>query len=103
MFEAPEAKASPSGSQAREAELPKTGPGPDPEDLVDYFRAANDALEEPERIVSSRGVVRWIQRPVPPPTLAGYAAKVRVGRETLWEWKICRERGCVPAPERRIM
>ncbi len=36
--------------------------------------------------MSSRGVVRWIQRPVSPPTLAGYAAKVGVGRETLWAW-----------------
>ena len=91
------------GSQARGAELPNTDPVPDPEDLVDYFQAAHDALEEPERIVSSRGVARWIQRPVPPPTLAGYAAKAGGGRETLWEWKIRRERGRVPAPERRIM
>ncbi len=86
LFESPGAKASLSGSPARAAELPKTGPVPDPADLVDYFQAAHDALEEPERIESSRGGVRWIQRPVPPPTLAGYAAKLGVGRETLWAW-----------------
>ena len=39
-----------------------------------------------QRIESSRGAVRWIQRPIAPPTLAGYAAKLGVGRETLWAW-----------------
>ncbi len=86
LFEASDAKASASGSQAREAALPKTGPVPDPEHLIDYFQTAYAALEEPERIESSCGAVRWIQRPIAPPTLAGYAAKLGVGRETLWAW-----------------
>ncbi len=30
--------------------------------------------------------MKWVQAPVPPPTLAGYAAKVGVRRETLWAW-----------------
>ena len=37
-------------------------------DLVAYFRAAHDAIEEPERVKS--GSVRWIQRPVRSPSLA---------------------------------
>ena len=73
-------------SRARGADLPRTGPIPDPEGLVAYFRAAHDAIEEPERVESPRGGVKWVQAPVPPPTLAGYAAKVGVGSETLWAW-----------------
>ena len=55
-----------------------------PEDVVAYFRAALDAVEEPERVESRRGGVKYVQAPVPPPTLAGYAARVGVRRETLW-------------------
>ena len=55
-------------------------------DIAAYFRPAFDALEEPERVESRRGGVRYVQRPVTFPTLAGYAAKIGVSQETLWEW-----------------
>ena len=57
-----------------------------PEDIVAYFWAPLDAMEEPERIESPQGGVKYVQAPVPPPTLAGYAAKIGVRRETLWAW-----------------
>ena len=43
-------------------------------------------MNEPERIESPQGGVKYVQAPVPPPTLAGYAAKIGVRRETLWAW-----------------
>ncbi len=55
-------------------------------DIAANFRPAFDALEEPERVESRRGGVRYVQRPVTFPTLAGYAAKIGVSQETLWEW-----------------
>jgi len=57
-----------------------------PEDIVAYFRASLDAMEAPERVESPQGGVKYVQAPVPPPTLSGYAAKIGVRRETLWAW-----------------
>ncbi len=65
---------------------PKYRPDHHPEDIVAYFQASLDAIEEPERVESPQGGVKHVQAPVPPPTLAGYAAKIGVCRETLWEW-----------------
>ena len=56
----------------------KYRPDHHPEDIVAYFQAALDAVEEPERVESRRGGVKYVQAPVPPPTLAGYAARVGV-------------------------
>ncbi len=64
----------------------KYRPDHHPEDIVAYFRASLDALEAPERVESRHGGVKYVQAPVRPPTLAGYAAKVGVRRETLWAW-----------------
>ena len=65
---------------------PKYRPDHHPEDIVAYFQASLDAIEEPERVESPQGGVKHVQAPVPPPTLAGYAAKIEVARETLWDW-----------------
>ncbi len=62
----------------------KYRPDHHPRDLVAYFRVPHDKIEEPQRVKS--GGVRWIQPPVRPPTLAGYAAQGGVRRETLWAW-----------------
>ena len=64
----------------------KYRPDHHPEDIVAYFQAALDAVEGPERVESRWGGVKYVQAPVPPPTLAGYAARVGVRRETLWAW-----------------
>ncbi|MCZ6795803.1 MAG: terminase small subunit [Planctomycetota bacterium] len=64
----------------------KYRPDHHPEDVVAYFRQSYDALQEPERVETRGGNVKWVQPPVPPPTLAGYAAKIGVRRETLWAW-----------------
>ena len=65
---------------------PKYRPDFHPDDIVAYFQASLDAIEEPERVESPQGGVKHVQAPVPPPTLAGYAAKIGVARETLWAW-----------------
>ncbi len=65
---------------------PKYRPDFHPDDIVAYFQASLDAIEEPERVESPQGGVKHVQAPVPPPTLAGYAAKIGVARETLWDW-----------------
>ena len=57
-----------------------------PQDIVAYFRASLVALEEPERVEPLHGRVNYVQAPVPPPTLTGYAGKIGVRRETLWAW-----------------
>ena len=64
----------------------KYRPDHHPEDIVVYFRAALDAIDELERVESAHGGVKYVQAPVRPPTLAGYAAKIGVRRETLWAW-----------------
>ena len=64
----------------------KYRPDHHPEDVVAYFRVSLDAMKAPERVVSAQGGVKYVQAPVPPPTLAGYAAKIGVRRETLWAW-----------------
>ena len=64
----------------------KYRPDHHPEDIVAYFRESFDAIEEPERVESAQGGVKYVQAPVRPPTLAGYAAWVGVRRETLWAW-----------------
>ena len=65
---------------------PKYDPEFHPDDIVAYFQEALNAIEAPERVVSTSGIVKYVQAPVPPPTLAGYAAKIDVARETLWDW-----------------
>ncbi len=65
---------------------PKYRPDFHPDDIVAYFQASLNAIQEPERVESPQGGVKHVQAPVPPPTLAGYAAKIEVARETLWDW-----------------
>ena len=40
----------------------------------------------PSGVETRGGHVKWVQAPLPLPTLAGYAAKAGVRRETLWAW-----------------
>ena len=54
-------------------------------ELVAYFRRAWRAVEDLERVATRDGV-RYVQRPVPLPTISGFAASIRVSRETLWRW-----------------
>ena len=37
-------------------------------------------------VESAQGGVKYIQAPVRPPLFAGYAARVGVRRQTLWNW-----------------
>ena len=56
-------------------------------DHAEHFHAERlDALEEAERVRTDKGAVSYVNKPVRPPTLAHFAAKVGVARGTLWEW-----------------
>ncbi len=57
-----------------------------PDDIVAYFRESFDAIEDPKRVESAHGGVKYVQAPVRPPLLAGYAVRVGVTRQTLWNW-----------------
>ncbi len=57
-----------------------------PEDIVAYFRESFDAIEDPKRVESAQGRVKYVQAPVRPPLFAGYAMKIGVRRQTLWNW-----------------
>ncbi len=59
-----------------------------PDGLIDYFREFLEDLEdkEVERVKTKHGDVKYVQAPLSPPLLSGYAVKIGVARETLWEW-----------------
>ncbi len=65
---------------------PKYRPEFHPADIVGYFEAALEQVKEVERVESPQGGVKYVQAPVPPPTLAAYASSIGVSRETLWYW-----------------
>lgn len=64
-----------------------------PFDLIDFFKARLDELEENdiERVINGRGDVSYVQKPVRLPTLSGYAIHAGVIRETLYEWSLLHE------------
>lgn len=60
-----------------------------PKALLDYFSEPFRALEryEAERVEDRHGRVEYVQPPAPQlPTIAGFAAKMELRRETLWAW-----------------
>lgn len=57
-----------------------------PEDIVRYFTERYEQLEDPERYATEHRLT-YVEKPVRPPSLAGYAATIGVGRETLWSWR----------------
>ncbi len=57
-----------------------------PGDILDYFRTAYEAMEDPERY-TSKGVIGWTMKPVRPPSQVGYAARIGIRPETLWAWE----------------
>lgn len=75
-----------------EADAPKRGRGRPSkyqplyaELIVSYFRRAQREVEEVERSQSRDGI-KYTLKPVLPPTLGGFASRIRVSRETLWRW-----------------
>ena len=58
-----------------------------PAGIIAYFKAKLEEIKAPERIEEFHGRVTWVQKPVPPPTLSGYAVEIGVSRQTLWEWR----------------
>lgn len=70
----------------------KSGPTPlydddyHPDDLVTYFRERVEKIAEVERVRTKQRDLKFVQEPIPPPTLAGWAAKVGVSRHTVRDW-----------------
>lgn len=58
-----------------------------PKAVVDYFQARLDEVRDAERVLTERGDVRYVTRPVRPPTWGGFAAHVGVSRECLRAWR----------------
>jgi hypothetical protein len=57
-----------------------------PAGLIAYFRERLEAIKEVERVRTKQRDVKFVQEPVRPPTLAGYAASIGIDRRTLWQW-----------------
>lgn len=57
-----------------------------PRHLVEHFRSVLEELGETERIENERGDVKYVRRPIDPPTLAGFAARNDVSVSTLRDW-----------------
>jgi hypothetical protein len=61
-----------------------------PDAMLAYFRAAAQEMESEggtiERVRTKQGDVRYVRRPVSPPTLSGFAAQVGVSSQTLQKW-----------------
>lgn len=68
------------------AEKPYYDPEVHPDSLVAYFREALNALKEARLVVTEKGQESYLKQPVNPPTLSGYAAKIGVGRRTIYAW-----------------
>lgn len=64
----------------------KFDPDYHPEAMLAYFRRAREDTEEIERVRTKQGDVRYVQRPVRPPTLSGFAAEQGVSSVTLQNW-----------------
>lgn len=56
-----------------------------PQAMIDYFQAALDALEEPERFETDKKLA-YVTKPVRPPTFSGFAAKVGIHTGRLNDW-----------------
>ena len=56
-----------------------------PKDFVRYFRARYDDLKDAERYATEHRLT-YVAKPTRPPTLAGYAAEIHVGRGCMWDW-----------------
>lgn len=59
-----------------------------PKGIVDYFTEAYERIGDAIENMNDRGDLKFVAEPVRPPTLAGYAARIGVARETLWAWAL---------------
>lgn len=57
-----------------------------PGDIVEYFSERYDQLRDPERFETPQRL-EHVTSPIRPPTLAGYSARLYIGRSTLWKWR----------------
>lgn len=57
-----------------------------PQALLDFFQAIKEEVLEVEENMALSGVLQWVQKPVDPPLLSGFAISMAVHRDTLHEW-----------------
>lgn len=65
----------------------KYDPNVHPVGLVAYFRAAYDRLADAKEVVTDKGDVKYVARPLRVPSMAGYGVTVGVARRTLQAWR----------------
>lgn len=56
-----------------------------PEDIQTYFRERFERLRDPQRYATEHRLT-YVQEPIRPPTLAGYAAECGISKKTVWAW-----------------
>ncbi len=59
-----------------------------PADMVNWFRARYDELEEPVRVVTKQGELKFVQPPCRPPSFAGYCVENQLSQRTLSDWRV---------------
>lgn len=64
---------------------PTYNPEEHPASIIAHFREALESVQEIER-KDTKHRIQYVQRPITPPTIAGWAAKVGIARETVWAW-----------------
>lgn len=57
-----------------------------PQALLDYGQVIVEAIKKIERNKSKVGVLQFVQCPVPPPLLSGFAIEYGIHRQTMHEW-----------------
>lgn len=57
-----------------------------PAGILAYFQEALDTILDIERIETEKGQVTYLQKPVDPPLMAGYANIIKVSQSTLSDW-----------------
>ena len=57
-----------------------------PADIVAFFQERFDQIDDPVKYTTEKGQVGYTVKPVRPPTIAGYAARIKVSRKSIWNW-----------------
>jgi len=58
-----------------------------PDGIIAFFRERLQQVEDPERYVTEKGQVGYVVKPVRPPTISAYAAKIGVALSTITDWE----------------
>lgn len=71
----------------RHGPLPLYDPDYHPDALIQFFQEHLEGIAEIESRVTKNRERKYTQKPIPPPTLSGWAHKMGIARQTVWEWE----------------